>query len=376
MLRKYSQRKLDSPHGDGHCHGVTATIQHHAGCLHHTKTHMFIARIIIPGIFIAATGYAQLPPSALIPAKEIQLPPLAQPQPQQAPELTEVKLTPPVPRTPPSHPVVKPAPEPAPMPDVVEEPEPSQPSDASANKLTPEEQAQGWKLLFDGKNLVGLKGVRSATPLSTGWKIVGDELKLPKKIMEMDKVTGGDLITTESYLDFEFRFQWKLSTSSNSGIRYLLTSTFGQSPAGLEYQIIDDVHNPISLKGGRLRRSGALDNVLPVGANARINSADPLNKIATPWNEGRILVQGNHVEHWLNGAKVLEFELGPQLHAAATKNGARVGPGFGTKTRTQITLLDEGTSVSFRNLKIRPIAAQQTETPAPPPPGEKATPAQ
>lgn len=323
-----------------------------------TKTLMFIARII-PGFFIATTAFAQLPPTALIPAKVIQ-PALVAPRqqntipPQSSPERTEVKLTPPVTKPAPTTNTVKPAPEPEPM----EEPEPTQPSDVDANKLTAEEQAQGWRLLFDGKNLTGLRGARSSTPLSTGWKIVGSELKLPKTIMQMDKVTGGDLITTDSYVDFEFRFQWKLSTSSNSGVRYLFTSSFGQTPSGLEYQLIDDVHNTISLKGGRVRRSGALDNVLPVSANARINSIDPTNKEASPWNDGRILVQGNQVEHWMNGLKVLEFKLGPQLRAAALKNGARIGPSFGTKARTQIALLDEGTSVSFRNLKIRPITVE------------------
>ena len=319
---------------------------------------MFIARII-PSLLIATTAFAQLPPTALIPTKTIQVPPAVQTPPvaPSAPDVAIEKPTSPAMKPEPARPAVKPDPEPEPM----EEPEPTQPSDANANKITAEEKEQGWRLLFDGKSLTGLRGARSSTPLSTGWKIVGDELKLPKTIMQMDKVTGGDLITTESYLDFEFRFQWKLSTSSNSGVRYLFTSSFGQTPSGLEYQLIDDVHNTISLKGGRLRRSGALDNVLPVGAHAHLNSADPLNKTATPWNEGRIIVQGNHVEHWMNGLKVLEFDLGPQLAAAARKNGARIGPSFGTKARTQIALLDEGTSVSFRNLKIRPIIAKADE---------------
>ena len=327
---------------------------------------MFIARII-PGLFIAATALAQLPPTALIPVKVIQAPAEVQPRPA-APvaippaESREEKPIPAANKPPMTQPGAKPTPETAPEPEP--EPENVQPDDANANKLTAEEKEQGWRLLFDGKNLSGLKGVKSFNPLSSGWKVVGSELKLPKTIMQMDKITGGDLITSDSYLDFEFRFQWKLSTSSNSGVRYLVTSSFGQSPSGLEYQIIDDVHNTIGLKGGRLRRSGALDNVLPVGANAHLNSADPLNKTATPWNEGRILVQGNHVEHWMNGAKVLEFELGAQLRTTALKNGARVGPSFGVKGRTQIVLLDEGTSVSFRNLKIRPITIQAAD-PAP-----------
>ena len=226
------------------------------------------------------------------------------------------------------------------------------------NTLTPEEKDQGWRLLFDGQKLTGLKGVRATDPLSSGWKIHGGELNLPKEIRDADRVTGGDLITTEMFLDFEFRFEWKASVSANSGVRYMMTSAIGQTPSGLEYQIVDDVHSPLGLKGGALRRSAALDNVLPAGPNARLRSADPLNKVGDPWNEGRIVVQGSHVEHWLNGDKVLEFELGPALRKTAESNKNRVGLSFGMKTKTQLALLDEGTEVAFRNLKVRPLAVQ------------------
>jgi hypothetical protein len=233
------------------------------------------------------------------------------------------------------------------------------------NTLTSEESAQGWKLLFDGKRLIGWRGVQKNDPIAAGWKIQDGELVLPKDVQEMDKVTGGDLATVEQFWDFDFRFEWKATVSANSGVRYLVNLQTGQPASGLEYQIIDDVHNTLSLKGGPIRRTGALDNILPPGSNAQLRVGDPLMKKADPWNEGRIVLQGNRVEHWLNGAKVLEFNLGPQLRTAAEKNqkkdelfAVRPHALFGMKGKTAIVLVDQGTEVSFRNLKVRPLAPQ------------------
>jgi Domain of Unknown Function (DUF1080) len=226
------------------------------------------------------------------------------------------------------------------------------------NTLTPEEQAQGWVLLFDGKRLFGLRGLQRTDPLSAGWKIQDGELNLPKEVKDMEKMTGGDIITLDFYWDFDFRFEGNTTVAANSGVRYMMVERVGEIPVGLEYQIIDDVHNSISLKGGPLRRSGALDNILPVGANAKLRTADPLNRIGDPWNEGRILVQGTRVEHWMNGEKVLEYALGPQLKRIAEANKMRVPLTYGMKTRTRVALVDQGTEIAFRNLKIRPLAPQ------------------
>lgn len=235
----------------------------------------------------------------------------------------------------------------------------------AANGLSAEEQAQGWRLLFDGQRVYGMRGVQKADPLSAGWRIAGGELNLPKEVKDMDKVTGGDIITVDQYWDFEFSFEWKSTAAADSGVRYMLTEQTGQTPIGLEYQIIDDVHSSTGLKGGPLRRTGALDGILPVGPNAKLRTADPLNNIADPWNEGRIVVQGNRVEHWLNGEKVLEFELGPKLRQLAEANKMRVPSHFGTKVRTRVAILDQGTEVAFRNLKIRPLIPTAVLTPMP-----------
>jgi hypothetical protein len=251
------------------------------------------------------------------------------------------------------------------VPDSPEAPTPGLP-----NTLTPDEQAQGWKLLFDGKRLYGVRGLQKPDPLSAGWKIQDGELNLPKEVKDTDRITGGDIVTLDFYWDFDFRFEWKTTVAANSGVRYMLVERVGEVPVGLEYQIIDDVHNSISLRGGPLRRSGSLDNILPVGANAKLRVADPLNRVGDPWNEGRIVVQGTHVEHWMNGEKVLEFELGPQIRKLAVANlmqgntkmktaAERTVPlTLGIKSKTRIALADQGTEIAFRNLKIRTLAPQ------------------
>jgi Domain of Unknown Function (DUF1080) len=309
-----------------------ARIQNHS-------MHKFVSVILLT----AATASAQLPPSSLTPKRPVPA------QPQQ-----------------PLRPVAPVAPQPTPpvaeiVPDI---------SSALPNTLSPEEIAQGWKLLFDGTRLLGWRGVQKSDPISAGWQIANGELNLPKDVKQMDRLTGGDLMTIEQYWDFEFRFDWRSTVSANSGIRYLVSTAMGQSPSGLEYQIIDDTHNTIGLKGGPLRRSGALDNVLAVGGNAKLLTADPLNKRGEPWNEGRIVVRGNVVEHWLNGEKVLEFTLGTHLRGLAEKNYNREEPFasrphalYGTKGKTPIVILDQGTEVAFRNLKVRPLVPQAIAQP-------------
>jgi hypothetical protein len=239
---------------------------------------------------------------------------------------------------------------------------------AAPNALSPEEKAQGWRLLFDGMKLISMRGVQKTDPLSAGWKIEAGELKLPKDIKDADRMTGGDLITTDKYYDFDFRFEWKATVAAESGVRYLIsTESIGKTPDGLEYQVIDDVHNSKGLKGGGIMRSSSLEGILAPSSNGKLRTADPLQKQGDPWNEGRIVVQGTRVQHWLNGEKVLEFDLGPGLRNSAAANGVRVSPMWGNKSLGKIALLDQGTEVSYRNLKIRVLTPTVATRPGVPP---------
>ena len=168
----------------------------------------------------------------------------------------------------------------------------------------------------------------------------------------MGRITGGDLATVETFADFEFRFEWRAGVASNSGVVYLARAGFMQKTAGLEYQIIDDTHHPDGLKGGPIRRTGALYGILAPAEDKKFN-------MPPQWNESRIVVAGTHVEHWLNGAKVLEYTLGsPELQRAVTASRMRVAPDFGRKMKAPLVLLDEGDEIAFRNLTIRALPAE------------------
>lgn len=247
------------------------------------------------------------------------------------------------------------------------------PADPNANKLTETEVREGWKLLFDGKTLTGLRSLKSTDPFKSGWKIDRNSLVLPKEIKNDGKVTGGDLVASVVYDDFDFRFDFLLATSADSGVMYFARAAMGQKPTGHEFQMIDDVHHPDGLKGGNIKRTGSLYAILPRTEGAFIRMAERPNE--EHWNHGRIVVQGRHVEHWLNGQKCLEYDLGPNLAKAAVTAKVKVPAGFGNKVRSPIVLLDQGTQVSFRNLKIRQLAPAATAPTAATPPGAaRATP--
>ena len=139
--------------------------------------------------------------------------------------------------------------------------------------------------------------------------------------------------------------------SGNSGVLYFARGGLGQKPSGLEFQLIDDVHHPDGLKGGPIRQTGALYGILPAPKVDEKNLNEP-----GQWNEGRLLVQGQHVEHWINGAKVLGYDLGPDLLKAALAAKVRLPPGFERKVKSPVIFLDQGEEIAFRSLKIRPLA--------------------
>ncbi|MEI9892695.1 MAG: DUF1080 domain-containing protein [Chthoniobacter sp.] len=208
-------------------------------------------------------------------------------------------------------------------------------------------RAAGWKLLFDGRNNYGLRGLTFNDFINRGWRIDRGSLFCVKEIKDMGLMTGGHLITLDQYQDFEFSFEWKLSVSGKSGIMYFAMGT-RDKPVGFVYSIIDDVHNPDGLKGGPIRRTGRAST---------ISSRPPPTKSSTArtsGTRGRIVVLGNHVEHWLNDAKVVEYNLGsPEFTKQLVASGVKGPAGWGTKFKTSLVILDEGEEVEFRNLRVR-----------------------
>jgi hypothetical protein len=243
---------------------------------------------------------------------------------------------------------------------VAQLPKPPDDSPSPVYTLTDEEKAAGWKLLFDGQNNYGLRGLTHNDWINRGWKINHGTLFCVKDIKQMGFVTGGHLITAEQYLDFEFSFEWKLSVSGKAGIMYFASGT-KEKPVGFVYSIIDDTHHPDGLKGGAIKRSGALYSILPAAEDKKLEEPGQ-------WNRGRIVIQGNHIEHWLNDGKVVEFTLGtPEMQKAIVASGIKGGPMFGRKFKTALVILDEGEEVAFRNLRVRPLppVGPATLTPAP-----------
>ncbi len=228
---------------------------------------------------------------------------------------------------------------------------------AEPNTLTTEEKSAGWKLQFDGHDTSNWRGYEQSAFPTKGWHVEHGCLVNPKSNGRPNG-SGGDLVTVAKFRDFEFRFEWRIAKGGNSGVQYLFQEPrpnptismyggdTGHSPTGFEYQILDDPNYPRELKNGADHLTAALYMLVT-----------PVNKVLRPtgeFNEGRIIIHGNHVEHWLNGRKVLECELGSaKLKTAIAKSKFKVFANFGEKAPTAISLQDHGDEIAYRNLKIR-----------------------
>lgn len=209
------------------------------------------------------------------------------------------------------------------------------------NTLTAAEQQAGWKLLFDGKTTKGWRNYKADT-IGSGWQVVDGALTRVGR--------GGDIISNEKFGDFELILEWKLSPQGppgNSGIFYRVVedtaAIYWNAP---EMQILDDA-----------RHSDGRTLLTSTGANYAIDPATP--GLANPigeWNTVRILVVGNHVEHWLNGKKSVEYELGSaDWKAKVAKSKFAPHPLYGKAREGYIGLQEHGSFVAFRNIKIRPV---------------------
>ena len=214
------------------------------------------------------------------------------------------------------------------------------------NTLTAAEKKAGWKLLFDGKTTAGWRGFKKQDFPKDKWTVEDGCLKHVAKAQ--NSAPGSvDIITVEQFNDFEFQFEWRISPGGNSGVKYLVTEE-RDGPVAHEYQVLDDEKHPDASIGAH-RRVAAFYDVLPPNSNKVLR---PVGE----FNLSRILVEGNHVEHWLNGAKVLEYELESEaLKTAIVKSKFKDVAGFEKKIKGPLLLQDHGDEVCFRNLKIREL---------------------
>lgn len=196
--------------------------------------------------------------------------------------------------------------------------------------------------LFDGKTLNGWRAAQRDTLPDKGWYVENSEL-----IFDPSKGHGSDIITTRSFKDFDLSVQFKISEGGNSGIKYFLLPN---TSLGCEYQVIDDSRHPdakLGINGNR--KTGALYDIMPADPNKPY-------KPAGQWNTARIVVKGNHAEHWLNGKKILEYERGSEaFKQAIAKSKFSTTKGFAEATSAPILLQAHGDKVLFRNIKIKEL---------------------
>jgi hypothetical protein len=208
---------------------------------------------------------------------------------------------------------------------------------AAPNELTDSEKAAGWRLLFDGKTVAGWRSFRKSTFPEKGW--VAEDGCLTRKS------GGGDIVTVDKFDQFDLLFEWRIAEGGNSGIKYFV-SPERDRPLGHEYQLLDDAKDPNPARGLKWATASFYD-VLPVSTNRVLRPAGQ-------FNQSRIVVEGDTVEHWLNGVKVLEYQAGsPEVKAAVARSKFKDVAGFGSRIKGYILLQDHGGEVFFRNLKIR-----------------------
>jgi hypothetical protein len=208
----------------------------------------------------------------------------------------------------------------------------------AANTLTAAETADGWRLLFDGQTANGWRSFVASTP-PAGWRAVDGAL--------VREEGSGDIMTVEQFDNFELRLEWKISQNGNSGIIFRVTQDGGQTyETGPEFQVLDNAGHK---DGG--------NSLTSAGSNYALHP--PVRDVTRPigeWNDVRLIVNGAHVEHWMNGVKLLEYELwSDDWNERVKASKFNKMPHYGRAKRGHIALQEHGNLVWYRNIKIKPL---------------------
>jgi hypothetical protein len=198
-----------------------------------------------------------------------------------------------------------------------------------------------WRILFGGHDTSVWRGYCQKEFPQTGWVVENGCLHvLPSKSK------GSELVTIETFDNFEFEWEWRLAPKANNGVKYFVTEARPGAP-GHEYQMVDD-----TTETGLKHVTASFYDVLPPQVPTKVNPPGE-------WNQSRLVVQGQHVEHWLNGAKVLSYEIGSEeLKAALAKSKFKNAAGFGDKIKGHILLTNHYSEAWYRNLRLRELPAK------------------
>ncbi|OJV90817.1 MAG: hypothetical protein BGO34_21090 [Bacteroidia bacterium 44-10] len=217
-----------------------------------------------------------------------------------------------------------------------------------ANTISEREAAEGWKLLWDGKTTNGWRGAKLDNFPEKGWSIDNGILKVHKSDGG-ESTNGGDIVTTRPYKNFILKVDFKITEGANSGVKYFVDTNLNKgegSAIGCEFQILDDKRHPDAKLGVAGNRTlGSLYDLIPAPADKPFRSGF--------FNTAMVVVKGNHVEHWLNGVKIIEYERNNQMWGALVNYSKyKDWPNFGNAEEGLLLLQDHGDEVWFQNIKI------------------------
>ena len=233
---------------------------------------------------------------------------------------------------------------------------------AKLNTLSAGEEAAGWKLLFHGRDFDGWRGVASETIPARRWSVVDgmifkEDVPEGATLPDGQPVAGGDIITSDTYTNFEMAFDWKVGKGANSGVKYNIKEnlTAAGKPAratlGFEYQVIDDRGWAGSALEPDQWAGGLYDLVTPSPAGMSLAAGE--------WNTSRIVFDGTRIEHWLNGVKVVEADIAsPDFKERLASSKFTTIEGFGERRTGHISLQDHNGAYWFRNIRIRELPAR------------------
>lgn len=209
------------------------------------------------------------------------------------------------------------------------------------NTLSKKEKKQGWILLFDGTTMNGWRSFKNKE--SEGWDVKNGELYCKEEGVKK----RADLITNNKYENYELLIDWKIAPKKNSGIIYMVTEENNASyESGPEYQLIDDIGYPSKLSDKQLS-----------GANYDMHA--PTAKVAKPageFNQTKIVINKGHVEHWLNGTRVVDYQLWtPEWEQLKANSKWKNVKAYGMSKSGHIALQDHGGGVAFKNIKLKPL---------------------